>query len=48
MVTQSELNCIDCITIDKALMEFSGLTKYEKVEIINIDNGVRFETYVIA
>ncbi len=46
-VTQSELNYVGSITIDKALMKASGLFPYEKVQIADIDNGERFETYVI-
>ncbi len=46
-VTQSELNYVGSITIDKALMKAAGLFPYEKVQIADIDNGERFETYVI-
>lgn len=47
-VTQSDLNYVGSITIDKALMDAAGLLEYEKVQIADIDNGNRFETYVIA
>ena len=47
-VTQSELNYVGSITVDKALMDASGLVEYEKVQIVDIDNGMRFETYVIV
>lgn len=47
-VTQSELNYVGSITIDKALMDAAGLFEYEKVQIADIDNGNRFETYIIA
>lgn len=47
-VTQSELNYVGSITIDKALMDAAGLVEYEKVQIVDIDNGARFETYVIT
>lgn len=47
-VVQSELNYIGSITIDESLMEKSGIVEYEKVQIADIDNGARFETYVIA
>ena len=36
------------ITIDQSLMEASGIYEYEKVQIVDVDNGNRFETYVIA
>lgn len=47
-VTQSDLNYIGSITIDKALMDAAGILEYEKVQIADIDNGNRFETYVIS
>ena len=47
-VTQSELNYVGSITIDKVLMEAAGIYEYEKVQIVDVDNGARFETYVIA
>lgn len=47
-VTQSDLNYVGSITIDKVLMDAAGLVEYEKVQIADIDNGNRFETYIIA
>lgn len=46
-VTQSELSYIGSITIDKDLLEAAGLLEYEKVQVVDIDNGSRFETYCI-
>jgi len=46
-VTGADLNYIGSITIDEALMEASNLIEGEKVSIVNINNGERFETYVI-
>ncbi len=46
-VTGADLNYIGSITIDEALMEASNLLEGEKVQIVNINNGERFETYVI-
>ena len=46
-VTGADLNYIGSITIDEALMEASNLIEGEKVTIVNINNGERFETYVI-
>jgi aspartate 1-decarboxylase len=46
-VTQSELNYVGSITIDKELMDAAGLVAYERVQVVDIDNGARFETYVI-
>ena len=47
-VTQAELNYVGSITIDESLMEAAGIIEYEKVQIADVDNGSRFETYVIA
>ncbi|WP_297515230.1 aspartate 1-decarboxylase [Flavobacterium sp.] len=46
-VTGADLNYIGSITIDEALMEASNIIEGEKVSIVNINNGERFETYVI-
>ena len=47
-VTDADLNYIGSITIDRTLMEAAGLIEYEKVLILDNNNGERFETYVIA
>ncbi|EJP6473837.1 aspartate 1-decarboxylase [Clostridium botulinum] len=47
-VTEANLNYVGSITIDKNLMDKSNILEYEKVQIVDIDNGSRFETYVIA
>jgi len=47
-VTQAELNYVGSITIDEQLMRAAGIYEYEKVQIADVDNGARFETYVIA
>lgn len=47
-VTQAELDYVGSITIDEELMESAGILEYEKVHIVDINNGSRFETYVIA
>ena len=46
-VTGADLNYIGSSTIDEALMNASNLIEGEKVAIVNINNGERFETYVI-
>jgi aspartate 1-decarboxylase len=46
-VTGADLNYIGSITIDEVLMEASNLIEGEKVSIVNINNGERFETYAI-
>jgi aspartate 1-decarboxylase len=47
-VVQAELNYVGSITVDEELLEKSGIYEYEKVQIVDIDNGNRFETYTIA
>ena len=47
-VTQAELNYVGSITIDEALLEASGIREYQKVQVVNINNGQRLETYTIA
>lgn len=47
-VTDADLNYIGSITIDRELMEAAGLIPYEKVMVVDIDNGSRLETYVIG
>lgn len=46
-VTGADLNYIGSITIDEELMDAANLIEGEKVSIVNINNGERFETYVI-
>ena len=46
-VTGADLNYIGSITIDEALLEASNIIEGEKVSIVNINNGERFETYAI-
>ena len=47
-VTQAELNYVGSITVDIELLEAAGILEYEKVLIVDINNGSRFETYTIA
>jgi aspartate 1-decarboxylase len=46
-VTDANLNYVGSITIDRELMDSAGLRVGQKVEIVNINNGERFATYVI-
>lgn len=46
-VTEANLNYVGSITIDEALMEAAGMREYEKVQVVDIDNGARLETYII-
>lgn len=47
-VTEAELEYIGSITIDEDLLDAAGIAEYEQVQIVNINNGSRFETYTIA
>lgn len=47
-VTQAELDYVGSITIDEALMEASGIREYERVQVVDVNNGQRLETYVIT
>ncbi len=46
-VTQADLNYIGSITIDEDLMEAANFVEGERVQIVNINNGERIETYII-
>jgi aspartate 1-decarboxylase len=46
-VTEANLDYVGSITIDKDLMEQAGILSGEKVQIVNLNNGERFETYTI-
>lgn len=46
-VTEADLNYIGSVTIDEDLMDAAGLIEGEKVQIVNINNGERLDTYVI-
>ena len=45
---QAELNYVGSITVDPKLMEAAGILEYEYVQIVDVENGNRFETYTIA
>lgn len=47
-VTQAELDYVGSITVDMDLLEQAGIFEYEKVQIVDVNNGARFETYTIA
>lgn len=48
VVTQAELNYVGSITVDADLLEAAGILEYEQVQVVDINNGSRFETYTIA
>ena len=47
VVKQAELNYVGSITIDPKLMEAAGILEYEQGQIVDVENGNRFETYTI-
>lgn len=47
-VVQAELDYVGSITVDPVLMDAAGILEYEKVQIVDVNNGNRFETYTIA
>ena len=47
-VLQAELNYVGSITVDEDLLDAAGIFEYERVQIVDVDNGNRFETYTIA
>ena len=48
VVKQAELQYVGSITVDTDLLEAAGILEYEMVQIVDIENGSRFETYTIA
>ena len=48
VVTQADLDYVGSVTIDTDLLREAGIMEYEKVQIVDINNGNRFETYTIA
>lgn len=47
-VTDANLNYVGSITIDKNILDKANLSEGQKVDILNINNGERFQTYIIA
>ena len=47
VVTDADLNYVGSITIDRSLMRAADILPHEKVQVVNNNNGARFETYVI-
>ncbi len=47
-ITEANLNYVGSLTIDEDLMDAAGLIEFEKIQVVNINNGERLETYVIT
>lgn len=48
VVTAADLHYNGSLTVDRTLLEASGMREYEMVQVVNVENGARFETYLIA
>ena len=48
VVTEANINYIGSITIDPELMDAAGIIEYERVQVVDVENGNRLETYTIA
>ena len=48
VVKQADVNYVGSITIDAELMKAANILEYEKVQVVDVNNGNRFETYTIA
>jgi len=46
-VTEADLNYVGSLTLDKDLMDAAGMVEYEQVGVLNINNGQRFDTYLL-
>ncbi len=46
-ITQVDLDYVGSLTLDRDLMEAAGLLPFEKIHVLNVNNGSRIETYVI-
>ena len=47
VITEANLNYVGSLTLDEDLMEEANVIEYEKVQIVNVNNGTRIETYLI-
>ncbi len=47
VITESNLNYVGSLTLDEALMEAANMSEHEKIQIVNVNNGERIETYLI-
>ena len=48
VVQQAQLNYVGSITVDPVLLRAADILEYEKVQVVDVENGSRFETYTIA
>jgi aspartate 1-decarboxylase len=46
-ITEANLNYVGSLTVDEDLMEAANMIEYEKIQVVNVNNGERIETYLI-
>lgn len=46
-ITEANLNYVGSLTIDESLMEEANMIEHEKIQVVNVNNGERIETYII-
>jgi aspartate 1-decarboxylase len=47
VITEANLNYVGSLTVDEDLMDAANMIEFEKVQIVNVNNGTRIETYLI-
>ena len=47
VITEANLNYVGSLTVDEDLMEAANVIEYEKIQVVNVNNGLRLETYLI-
>ncbi|HVZ26346.1 MAG TPA: aspartate 1-decarboxylase [Sediminibacterium sp.] len=47
VITEADLNYVGSLTLDEDLMDAAGMVEHEKIQIVNVNNGERLETYLI-
>ncbi|WP_126973342.1 aspartate 1-decarboxylase [Gynurincola endophyticus] len=47
VITEANLNYVGSLTLDEDLMEAANMIEYEKIQVVNVNNGSRIETYLI-
>ena len=47
VITEANLNYVGSLTMDEDLMDAANMIEYEKIQVVNVNNGARIETYLI-
>jgi aspartate 1-decarboxylase len=47
VITEANLNYVGSLTLDEELMDAANMIEYEKIQVVNVNNGARIETYLI-